>query len=118
MKRLEGLPINDDQLRDEYTALATLRDSLTQSSEDVFSLIAAYFKIREPLFLALYREWLSLVEETYRSLSALDAYMTFIDELINDIEDEVPELSSSKELMDACVSSIYTEFENFQDLIV
>jgi len=92
MKRLEGLPIQDDSLRDDYSSLVTLRDTLSQNPDDLFSFVGAYIKVREGLTLAWYQEWLSLLEDSYRLLNALEYFMASIDELITDIDDEASNL--------------------------
>jgi hypothetical protein len=120
MKRLEGLAIQDDSLREEYNSLVNLRDTLSQSSDDKFSFVAGYIKIREALILVWYREWLSLLEDSYRCFSALEAFMSSIDELINEIEEEAStlEFSSSKELVNDCAANIFSEFEIFEEVFL
>lgn len=119
MKRLEGLPIQDDSLRDDYSSLVTLRDTLSQNPDDLFNFVGAYIKVREALTLAWYQEWLSLLEDSYRLLNALEFFMASIDELITDIDDEASnlEVSLSKQLIDECAANVDTEFEIFEDLI-
>ncbi len=65
LSRFDGLPLNDDSLRDELAQLLIQRDSISETGEEFYSLLSSYIKVREALFIGYYREWHTILEDLY-----------------------------------------------------
>jgi hypothetical protein len=88
LSRFDGLPLNDDSLRDELAQLLIQRDSISETGEEVYLLLSSYIKVREALFVGYYREWNTILEDLYLHFGIIEYYQNKVDELLNEADED------------------------------